>query len=61
MQLRTFLSRIKATTESSMEKSQNMPSDSSENMVQIQVPSTHTQGEILFTFQDGGKLNDNGR
>ena len=44
-----------------MEKSQNMPSDSSENMVQIQVPSTHTQGEIPFTFQDGGKLNDNGR
>ena len=51
-----FAKKGKATIELSMEKSQNILSDSSD-VVQTQVPSAHTQGTILFTFQDGGKLN----
>ena len=52
-----FVKKNKTNTESSMEKNQNMPSDSFEDVVQTQVPSKHTQGTNPFTFQDGGKLN----
>ena len=57
MQLKTFLSRKKVTNQSLMEKSQNIASGNSEGVVPTQVPSTHTQDTIPFTFQDGGKLN----
>ena len=40
-----------------MERSQNTPSDSFEDVAQTHVSSTHNQVTIPFTFQDGGKLN----
>ena len=46
----------KANTETSMEKSQNIPSYNCEDMLQTQLPSTHIKGTIPFTFQDGGQM-----
>ena len=56
--VRSRTERSKANNESSMEKSRNIASESSDD-VQTQVPNTHTHtpGTIPFTFQDGGKLN----